>query len=37
MRDLVTDTSRGLTSAGVLLSAVVHINLWDQGFRERAA
>ena len=34
MRDFATDTSRGLTSAGVLLSAVVHLDLWDQGFRD---
>jgi len=34
MRGFATDTSRGLTSAGVLLSAVVHIDLWDQGFRD---
>jgi hypothetical protein len=33
MRDFAMDTSRGLPSAGVLLFAVVHLDLWDQGFR----
>ncbi|HEY3088877.1 MAG TPA: hypothetical protein VGJ59_12525 [Jatrophihabitantaceae bacterium] len=33
MRDFAIDTSRGLAAAGVLLSAVVHLNLWQQGFR----
>jgi len=34
MRAFVIDTSRALASAGVLLSAVVHLDLWDQGFRD---
>jgi hypothetical protein len=34
MRDFATATSRGLTCAAVLLSAVVHLDLWDQGFRD---
>jgi hypothetical protein len=34
MRDFATDTSRGLAAAGVLLSAVVHLDLWEQGFRD---
>jgi hypothetical protein len=34
MRNFVIDTSRALASAGVLLSAVVHLDLWDQGFRD---
>jgi hypothetical protein len=33
MRHFATDTSWGFTSAGVLLSAVVHLDLWGQGFR----
>lgn len=33
MRAFVTDTARGLTAAGVLLSADVHLELWQQGFR----
>ena len=32
-RDFAMDTSRGLAAAGVLLSAVVHLDLWQQGFR----
>jgi hypothetical protein len=32
MRDFAIDISRGLAAAGVLLSAVVHLDLWDQGF-----
>jgi hypothetical protein len=34
MRSFVIDTSRALAAAGVLLSAVVHLDLWDQGFRD---
>jgi hypothetical protein len=34
MRDFAIDTSRGLAAAGVLLSAVVHLDLWQQGFRD---
>src|SRR5262249_34386832 len=34
MRDFAVDTSRGLAAAGVLLSAVVHLDLWQQGFRD---
>jgi hypothetical protein len=34
MRNSMIDVSRGLASAGVLLSAVVHLDLWDlQRFR----
>ena len=33
MRDFASDTSRGL-AAGALLSAVVHLDLWQQGFRD---
>ena len=32
MRDFAADISRGLGSAGVLV-AVVHLDLWQQGFR----
>jgi hypothetical protein len=32
MRNFVIDTSRGLAAAGVLLAAVVHLDLWVQGF-----
>jgi hypothetical protein len=32
MCDFAIDISRGLASAGVLLSAVVHLDLWEQGF-----
>lgn len=34
MRDFAADISRGLGAAGVLLSAVVHLDLWQQGFRD---
>jgi hypothetical protein len=35
MRGITINTARGLTAAGVLLSAVVHLDLWDlQGFRD---
>lgn len=34
MRDFAADISRGLAAAGVLLSAVVHLDLWQQGFRD---
>jgi len=34
MRDFAMNTSRGLAAAGVLLSAVVHLDLWQQGFRD---
>lgn len=34
MRDFALDTSRGMAAAGVLLSAVVHLDLWQQGFRD---
>jgi len=34
MRDFAVDTSRGFAAAGVLLSAVVHFDLWQQGFRD---
>jgi hypothetical protein len=33
MRNYVIDTSRGLAAAGVFLAAVVHLDLWVQGFR----
>jgi len=34
MRNTLIDVSRGLAAAGVLLSAVVHLDLWDlQRFR----
>jgi hypothetical protein len=36
MRNYVIDTSRGLAAAGVLLAAVVHLDLWVQGFRSVA-
>lgn len=36
MRNYLIDASRGLASAGVLLSAVVHLDLWVQGFRSIA-
>jgi hypothetical protein len=32
MRNYVIDTSRGLATAGVFLAAVVHLDLWVQGF-----
>jgi hypothetical protein len=34
MRDFAMDTSRGLAAAGVLLAAVVHLDLWPQGLRD---
>src|SRR5215813_8073485 len=34
MRDFAADTSRGPAAAGVLLSAVVQLVLWQQGFRD---
>jgi hypothetical protein len=34
MRDFAMDTSRGLAASGVLLSAVAHLDLWQQGFRD---
>jgi hypothetical protein len=33
MRNYVIDTSRGLAAAGVFLAAVIHLDLWVQGFR----
>ena len=36
MRDYVIDTSRGLAAAGVFLAAVVHLDLWVDGFRSIA-
>jgi hypothetical protein len=36
MRNYLIDTSRGLAAAGVFLSAVVHLDLWVQGFRSIA-
>lgn len=33
MRNYVIDTIRGLAAAGVFLAAVVHLDLWVQGFR----
>jgi hypothetical protein len=33
MRNYITDTTRGLAAAGVFLAAVVHLDLWVQGFR----
>jgi hypothetical protein len=36
MRNFVIDTSRGLAAAGVFLAAVVHLDLWVQGFRSIA-
>ncbi len=36
MRNYLIDTSRGLTAAGVFLAAVVHLDLWVQGFRSIA-
>lgn len=33
MRNFVIDVSRGLAAAGVFLAAVVHLDLWVQGFR----
>ena len=34
MRDFAADISRGLSAAGVLLLAVVHFDLLQQGFRD---
>jgi hypothetical protein len=34
MRDFAVDTSRGLAAAGLLLFAVVHLDVWQQGFRD---
>ena len=34
MRDFAMDTSRGLAAAGVPLSAVVHLDLWQRGIRD---
>jgi hypothetical protein len=36
MRNFVIDSARGLAAAGVLLSGVVHLDLWQQGFRDVA-
>jgi hypothetical protein len=36
MRNFFIDTSRGLAAAGVFLAAVVHLDLWVQGFRSIA-
>lgn len=36
MRNYIIDTSRGLAAAGVYLAAVVHLDLWEQGFRSIA-
>jgi hypothetical protein len=36
MRAQVIDALRGLASAGVLLSAVLHLDLYEQGFRHIA-
>jgi hypothetical protein len=33
MRTYIIDVSRGLAAAGVFLAAVVHLDLWVQGFR----
>src|SRR5215468_9536576 len=33
MRNFVINVSRGLAAAGVFLAAVVHLDLWAQGFR----
>lgn len=33
MRNYLIDASRGLAAAGVFLAAVVHLDLWVQGFR----
>jgi hypothetical protein len=33
MRDFAIHASRGVAAAGVLLSSVVHLDLWQQGFR----
>jgi hypothetical protein len=33
MRNYIIDTTRGLAAAGVFLAAVVHLDLWVQGFR----
>jgi hypothetical protein len=36
MRNYILDISRGLAAAGVFLAAVVHLDLWAQGFRSIA-
>jgi hypothetical protein len=36
MRNYIIDVSRGLAAAGVFLAAVVHLDLWVQGFRSVA-
>jgi hypothetical protein len=36
MRNYVIGTSRGLAAAGVFLAAVIHLDLWVQGFRSIA-
>ena len=33
MRNYIIDATRGLAAAGVFLAAVVHLDLWVQGFR----
>lgn len=34
MRDFAADVSRAFGAAGVLLSAVVHLDVWQHGFRD---
>lgn len=36
MRTYLADALRGLTAAAVLLSAVVHLDLYEEGFRDLA-
>ena len=36
MRTSIVETLRGLTAAAVLLTGVVHLDLWAQGFRDVA-
>lgn len=36
MRNNLIDALRGLTAAGVLLAAVIHLDLYEQGFRDIA-